>query len=246
MIFGADSSKERLKSIASHGAHLRLDRCRRGVLLLRRPPRRPQLKRDPLDGCAYRRAPGLLATEIGLVTKRRKVIVHIATSADGYIARSDGDLEWLTSRPAPKGFYGMNAFMRSVGTKLLGRKTYEVSLRMGAKFDSQSRSIVFSRHPPPDAPSGVEFVNDAIGPFVSRLRAQPGKDIWLMGGGEIIASFLDAQAIDEFVISVVPVFIGDGIPLIARRHRHVPLELHSIDRFEDGVVQLHYRVQKQP
>ena len=246
MIFGADSSKEGLKSIASHGAHLRLDRCRRGVLLLRRPPRRPQLKRDPLDGCAYRRAPRLLATEIGLVTKRRKVIVHIATSADGYIARSDGDLEWLTSRPAPKGFYGMNAFRRSVDTKLLGRKTYEVSLRMGAKFDSQSRSIVFSRHPPPDAPPGVEFVSDAIAPFVSRLRARPGKDIWLMGGGEIIASFLDAQAIDEFVISVVPVFIGDGIPLIARRHRHAPLELHSIERFEDGVVQLHYRVQKQP
>jgi len=179
------------------------------------------------------------------VTKRRRVIVHIATSADGYIARSDGDLEWLTSRPAPKGFYGMNAFMGSVDTKVLGRKTYEVSLRMGARFDSQSRNIVFSRHPPPeDAPSGVEFVKDAIRPFVSRLREQPGKDIWLMGGGEIIASFLDAQAIDEFVISVAPVFIGDGIPLIARRHRHVPLELYSSDRFEDGMVQLHYRVQK--
>ncbi len=67
-----------------------------------------------------------------------------------------------------------------------------------------------------------------------------------MGGGEIIASFLDAQAIDEFVISVVPVFIGDGIPLIARRHRHVPLNLDAMDRFEDGVVQLHYRVPKQP
>src|SRR6266852_5364260 len=181
------------------------------------------------------------------VSMRRKVIVHIATSADGYIARSDGDLEWLTSRPAPKGFYGMNAFMRSVDTMVLGRKTYEVSQRMGAKFDSQSRNIVFSRHPPPaDAPSGVEFVNDAIGPFVGRLREQPGKDIWLMGGGAIIASSLDAQAIDEFVISVAPVFIGDGIPLIARRHRHVPLDLHALDRFEDGVVQLHYRVQKQP
>jgi len=181
------------------------------------------------------------------VRKRRRVIVHIATSADGYIARSDGDLEWLTSRPAPKGFYGMKAFMRSIDTMVLGRKTYEVSLRMGAKFDSQSRTIVFSRHPPPaDAPSGVEFVNDAIGPYLSRLRERPGKDIWLMGGGEIIASFLDAQAIDEFVISVVPVFIGDGIPLIARRHRQVPLDLHSSDRFEDGVVQLHYRVQKQP
>src|SRR5215831_11056808 len=123
-----------------------------------------------------------------LMTKRRNVIVHIATSADGYIARPDGDLEWLTSRPAPKGFYGMDAFMKSIDTKLLGRKTYEVSLRLGAKFDSKSRSIVFSRHAPPaGAPPGVEFVSGAINAFVSRLREQPGKDIWLMGGGEIIA-----------------------------------------------------------
>ena len=137
----------------------------------------------------------------------------------------------------------MNAFIKSVDTKVLGRKTYEVSLRMGAKFDSKSRNIVFSRRAPPaDAPRGVEFVNDGIGPFMSRLREQPGKDIWLMGGGEIIASFLDEQAIDEFVISVVPVFIGDGIPLIARRHRHVPLDLQSIERFDDGLVQLRYRV----
>ena len=180
------------------------------------------------------------------MTKRRNVIVHIATSADGYIARTDGDLEWLTSRPAPEGFYGMNTFVRSIDTMLLGRKTYEVSLRMGAKFDSKKgRTIVFSRNAPPaDVPSGVEFVNDAIGPFVGDLREQPGKDIWLMGGGELIASFLDEQAIDEFVISVVPVFIGDGIPLIARRHRHTSLDLQSTERFEDGLVQLHYRVLK--
>ena len=179
-----------------------------------------------------------------LVTKRRNVIVHIATSADGYIARPDGDLEWLTSRPAPKRFYGMNAFMRSIDTTLLGRKTYEVGLRLGAKFDSERRTFVFSRHAPPaDAPSGVEFVNGPIGPFVSRLREHPGKDIWLMGGGDLIASFLDEQAIDEFVISVVPVFIGDGIQLIAPRHRHVPLDLQSVERFEDGLVQLRYRVQ---
>jgi len=177
------------------------------------------------------------------MTKRRKVIVHIATSADGYIARSDGDIEWLTDRPAPKGFYGMNAFMKSIDTTVLGRKTYEVSLAMGAPFGSKKGTFVFSHRPAPaGASAGVEFVNEPIGPFVSRLREQPGKDIWLMGGGGIIASFLDAQAIDEFVISVVPVFIGDGIPLIARRHRHVPLELHHTERFEDGLVQLHYRV----
>jgi dihydrofolate reductase len=177
------------------------------------------------------------------VTNRRKVIVHIATSADGYIARPDGDLEWLTSRPAPAGFYGMDAFTRSIDTKILGRKTYEASRRLGARFDSKERTIVFSRHPPPpDAPPGVEFVSEAIGPFVDRLRAQPGKDIWLMGGGEIIASFLDERAIDEFVVSVAPVFIGEGIPLIARRHRHVPLELLSVERFADGLAQTRYRI----
>ena len=84
-------------------------------------------------------------------------------------------------------------------------------------------------------------MNGAIGPFVSNLREQPGKDIWLMGGGELIASFLDEQVIDEFVVTVAPVFIGDGIPLIARRHRHVPLNLHSVERFDDGIVQLRYR-----
>jgi dihydrofolate reductase len=178
------------------------------------------------------------------MTKRRNVIVHIATSADGYIARPDGDLEWLTSRPAPKGFYGMDAFMKSIDTMLVGRKTYEVSLRLGAKFDSKSRTFVFSRHSPPvDAPSGVQFVDDPPGRFVRRLRGKPGKDIWLMGGGDLIASFLDENAIDEFVISVVPIFIGDGIPLIARRHSQVALRLRSVERFEDGLVQLHYRVQ---
>src|SRR5512141_1325767 len=178
------------------------------------------------------------------MTKRRNVIVHIATSADGYIARPDGDLEWLTSRPAPAGFYGMGEFVKSIDTKILGRKTYDASMQLGAKFDAKSRYIVFSRRAPPaDAPSGVEFVNGAIGPFVSRLREQPGKDIWLMGGGELIASFLDEHAIDEFVVSVAPVFIGDGIPLIARRHRHTTLDLQAVERFEDGVVQLRYRAQ---
>jgi len=175
------------------------------------------------------------------MTKGRKVIVHIAASADGYIARPDGDLDWLTSRPAPPGFYGMNAFMKTIDTLLLGRKTYEVSLSLGGKFDPKTKTIVFSHNPPPpDAPAGVEFVNGAIGPIVSGLRLQPGKDMWLMGGGELIASFLD----DKFVVSVIPVFIGDGIPLIARRHRHTRLDLQSVERFDDGLVQLHYRVLK--
>jgi dihydrofolate reductase len=179
------------------------------------------------------------------MSSRRKIIVHIGTSADGYIARPDGDLDWLTSRPKPKDFYGVSAFMRSIDTMIMGRKTYEVGRRMGAKFDSGGRTIVFSRQAPPaDAPPTVEFVSQPIASFVRQLREQPGKDVWMMGGGDIIASFLDAGAIDEFVITMAPVFIGDGIPLIARRHRHLPLVLQSTRSFEDGVVQLHYIVSR--
>jgi len=177
------------------------------------------------------------------VTAKRKIIVHIATSADGYIARPDGDIEWLTDRPAPKGFYGIPAFERSIDTILFGRKTFDVGLTMDASFSGKTKNFVFSRQPPPPAvPSGVEFVNEPIRSFADRLRQGSGKNIWMMGGGEIIASFLDAGGIDEFIISVVPVFIGDGIPLIARRHRHVPLSLQSVTPFPDGVVQVHYHV----
>jgi dihydrofolate reductase len=175
----------------------------------------------------------------------RKIIVNIATSADGFIARKDGDLDWLTNRPPPKGFYGFSKFITSIDAKVLGRKTFDVSVRLGAKFDTNTPHYVFSRQMPPKSlPSGVEFVSDEVGKFARRLRAGDGKNVWLMGGGEIIASFLDAQAIDEFIISVVPTFIGDGVPLIAPRHRDVPLRLKLVTPFPDGVVQLHYVVQK--
>ncbi|HEY6218965.1 MAG TPA: dihydrofolate reductase family protein [Gemmatimonadaceae bacterium] len=173
----------------------------------------------------------------------RKVIVHIAASADGYIARPDGDLDWLTSRPKPKGFYGMGEFMKTVDTHIMGRKTYEIGLKLGGTFDGKTRNIIFSRSPKPmDAPKSVEFVNAEIGPFIRALKQERGKNIWLMGGGELIADFLDAKAIDEFVVSVVPVFIGDGIPLIARRRRETKLTLESTKSFDDGLVQLRYLV----
>lgn len=175
------------------------------------------------------------------MTQKRKILVHIATSAEGYIARPDGSLDWLTSRPAPKGFYGMPEFTRSVDAKLLGRKTFDLSVEMGAPFSAHDRHYVFSRRPPPaSVPAGVEFVSQSIGEFAEHLRDQPGKNIWMMGGGELIASFLDEDAIDEFMITVVPIFIGEGIPLIAPRHRAVPLTLRSVKTFPDGVVQVHY------
>jgi dihydrofolate reductase len=178
--------------------------------------------------------------------KKRKVIVQIAVSADGYIARPDGDLAWLTERRMPKDMYGMDKFVRSIDTKLLGRKTYDVSLQMGATFSASDPHYVFARQPPPASiPKGVEFVSKPIPVFAKQLRETKGKDIWMMGGGDIIASFLDAGEIDEFLIAVIPILIGEGIPLIAPRHRDVPLRLLSVRKFADGVVQLHYSVKNQ-
>jgi dihydrofolate reductase len=176
------------------------------------------------------------------VMSKRKIIVNIATSADGYIARTDGGLDWLTRRPAPKRFYGLPKFSRSVDAKIIGRKTFDLSLKMGASFNGDDVHYVFSRHPPPaSGPASVRFVTESIRGFAERVRRQTGKNIWLMGGGEIIGSFLDEHAIDEFIITVVPTFIGEGIPLIAPRHREVPLGLLSLQEFPDGVFQLSIR-----
>ena len=176
--------------------------------------------------------------------QQRKIIVNIASSADGYVARPDGNLDWLTERPAPKGFYGLPEFERSTDAKILGRKTFDRSLQMGARFSAGAVHYVFSRRTPPaSVPAGVEFVTESIRAFAERLRTQVGKNVWMMGGGEIIGSFLDEAAIDEFIITVVPIFIGEGIPLLAPRHRDVALRLLGVQQFSDGVVQLHYDIQ---
>ena len=181
---------------------------------------------------------------------RRKIVVYIATSADGYIARLDGDVEWLNRRPRTTD-YGMRAFYRTIDTILLGRKTYDWGLayvkKTGRKtdiFDKNVANYVFSRKPPKRVVGSVEFVSEPVKPFARRLRANPGKHIWMMGGGELIASFLDVGEIDEFDIHVIPVFIGEGIPLVAPRHRDVPLRLRSARKYPDGVVRLRYDVAK--
>ena len=178
---------------------------------------------------------------------RRKIIIYIATSADGYIARPDGDVEWLNRRSRLD--YGMRAFYSTIDTILLGRKTYDWALEYQKKkgikegmFDTKVANYVFSRKPPKKAAPGVEFVSEPVKAFARRLRAAPGKHIWMMGGGELIASFLDAGEIDEFDIHVIPTFIGEGIPLVAPRHRDVPLRLRSARKYPDGVVRLRYEV----
>jgi dihydrofolate reductase len=182
---------------------------------------------------------------------KRKIIAEMAVSADGFIARPDGSVDWL-DRPSPKGGYGMAEFYQSIDTILWGRKTYDVVLEFqkkgvpGSAFDTKMKNYVFTRTLSKSAaPPGVEFVNEAVRDFAARLRATPGKNIWMMGGAGITGSFLDEHEIDEFTLTVIPTFIGEGIPLLAPRHRTVPLKLMECKEFSDGVVRLHYEVEKQ-
>lgn len=180
---------------------------------------------------------------------QRKIIVYIAISADGYIARPDGDVEWLNRRARLD--YGIRTFYRTIDTILWGRKTYDWALdysrktRMkGSVFDKKVKNYVFSRKPPKKVAPSVEFVRQPVKAFARRLRATSGKHIWMMGGGGLIASFLDAGEIDEFDIHIVPTLIGKGIPLIAPRHRDISLRLRSTRKYPDGVVRVRYEVAK--
>jgi dihydrofolate reductase len=171
----------------------------------------------------------------------RKIIVYIATSADCYIARPDGDFSWLDRKPV-KGDYGMGKFYRRVDTVIMGRKTYEIGVKMGQVGYPEKQNYVFTRKPEKSPAPYIEFVNEDVAAFAKRVRRQKGKHIWLVGGGELIGSFLDAGEVDEFIIHVIPLFIGEGIPLVRPRHRSVELKLVKARRYADGVVRLHYRV----
>jgi dihydrofolate reductase len=174
--------------------------------------------------------------------RKRKFIVYVAVSADGFIARPDGSVDWL-DRPNLKGDHGMGAFYRSIDTCVLGRKTYDVSVKFGmADGYAGKKNYVFSRTVLKAASPKVSVVSGDVHIFSERLRSEKGKHIWLVGGAELVAAFLDSGQVDEFIIHLIPTMIGEGIPLVAPRHRDVPLKLLTTKRFPDGVVRLHYAV----
>jgi dihydrofolate reductase len=172
----------------------------------------------------------------------RKFIVSAAISADGYIARLDGGVEWL-DRPDPDHHYGLAEFYDSIDTLVMGRKTYDFFEKFNQKPDRKKAHWVFSRTLTSGL-AGVNFTSEDAKTFAQRLRGESGKDVWLMGGAENIALFLDAGEVDEIIVAVIPVLIGEGIPLIAPRHRNIELKLIESKTFEDGVVRLHYAVNR--
>lgn len=166
----------------------------------------------------------------------RRLVLFIATSLDGYIAGPSGEIDWLFQDQD----YGYAKFYESVEYVVMGRKTYETALSFEQWPHPGKQTFVFTRTGAARGHPDVAFVRDEVRSFVERLRPGQVGDIWLVGGAELTHAFVEADLLDELVISVHPVLLGSGIPLVrgaflSRRYR-----LQSAQTYETGLVQLAY------
>ena len=169
----------------------------------------------------------------------RKIVYGVGISLDGYIARPDGSVDYLDLRPSN---YSMAPFFKTIDVALMGRKTYEAAVRMsGGKFQSYGlRSYVFSRSLPPGERDGIVFACDEPKRFVKELRKKTGKNIWLMGGGELTREFLNEDLVDELYLGIVPVLIGEGIPAFATQFPQREFRLTENKTYSGDLIALKY------
>jgi dihydrofolate reductase len=169
----------------------------------------------------------------------RKIIYGVGTSLDGYIARLDGSLNFLHLRPSN---YSMAPFFKTIDVGLMGRKTYQAGVRMsGGKFESHGlRCYIFSRSLPEGERDGAIFLHEAPNRLVEELRKKKGKDIWLIGGGELAREFLKEDLVDEIYLGIVPVLIGEGIPLFAAGFPQREFTLTESKTYSGGLIAVKY------
>ncbi len=165
----------------------------------------------------------------------REVILSAAISLDGYIARPDGSADWIVMDPA----YDFTAFFKTIDVVFMGRKTGDLVLAPGAPSMGNMAQYIFSRSKPPGKRDGVEYVTEAA-PLVRRLKTQPGKGMWLMGGGEMTREFLTQDLVDRMDLAVVPVLLGEGIPLFPASFPQRNFRLVQQKSYPAGVLRVTY------
>lgn len=170
-------------------------------------------------------------------TAYRKVIAGLGISLDGYIARLDGSVDFLFM---PKD-YSMGPFFKTIDTCVLGRKTYDDGLKMGGSFSGSMKNYVFSKTQPPGERNNVIFTNESPSAVIAEIRKKPGKNIWLMGGGELIRDFLKEDLVDELYLGVVPVLIGEGLPLFPCGFPQREFDLVENKSYSRGLIALRYQ-----
>ncbi|WNJ17819.1 dihydrofolate reductase family protein [Pontibacter sp. G13] len=170
--------------------------------------------------------------------------LFIAQTLDGYIARPDGKLDWLDQLPVPEGEdYGYGEFYEGIDTIVMGRTTYEEVLGFGVEWpyaDCQVFVLTSNEDFQPSTPN-TQVLAELDADTIDILRTTSMQGIWIVGGGQVIRSFLNLDAVDEMVLTIVPVILGAGIPLFPAVSQETWFELDRVDSFETGVVNLYYQ-----
>jgi dihydrofolate reductase len=167
----------------------------------------------------------------------RSVVLGLGISLDGYIARPDGSVDFLFM---PKD-YSMAPFFATIDTAIMGRITYEHGLKMGGSFGGGMKSYVMSTTLPSGEQNGATITRRSPASLVTEIRKNRGKNIWLMGGGILARDFLKADLVDELYLGLVPVLIGEGIPLFLGGCPERKFKLIENQTFSKGLIALRYR-----
>lgn len=176
----------------------------------------------------------------------RKLSLFIATSLDGYIAKPNDDLSFLKLVEKEGEDYGYTEFTNTIDTLIIGRKTYDYVLKeIGAShYDNGQRDVyVITRNERPKV-GRTTFYTGNLAKLVERLKSEEGKNIYCDGGAEVINELLKHDLVDEFIISIIPILLGDGIRLFKDGRPEQTLEFITVKTFETGLTQLHYKRKK--
>jgi dihydrofolate reductase len=169
----------------------------------------------------------------------RRVCYAVATSLDGYIAGPDGEFDWIVMDPE----IDFGEIFSRFDTVLMGRRTFEATLKIGGGPAADMKAFVFSRTLRQEDHPDVTIVADGAERTVAELRAGPGKDIWLFGGGSLFRSLAGAGLVDTVETAVVPILLGGGIPMLETPARRVGLALTGHKVYSaTGIVSLEYAV----
>jgi dihydrofolate reductase len=168
----------------------------------------------------------------------RRIVYSVAMSLDGYIAGPDHDYDWVMQDPD----IDFDTFVARFDTLLMGRKSFEIT---GGSAGADHQPVVVSRTLRQADHPDVTIISDNLEDAVKELRAEPGKDIWLFGGGMLFRSLLDMGLVDAVEIAIVPMLLGDGIPMLESPAHRAALRLTKSTVYEKtGIVFLEYDVEK--
>ncbi len=166
------------------------------------------------------------------------MILFIASSLDGFIAGPRGEIDWLFHDAD----YGYTEFMASLDAVVMGRKTWEQANTFEAVPFAGKRVFVFSRTLPPSSDERIHHVQGEVEAVVAAIRQNLRRDLWLVGGGELIRQFISHRLIDEFRLFVHPIILGQGIPLFLHHPERTNLTFEGSQSFSSGLVELRYRL----